>query len=129
MSAQGGHILVTFAALEDATQDLHQTRAALEGRLEELRSYLTQLNVAWVGGANDAYAGYQQMWDESYISLNDILARHTGQPVEKVSSDTDRDFFMSAQEAMEYGVVDRVMGRAEHEQVVEATPIPTEPRL
>jgi early secretory antigenic target protein ESAT-6 len=75
MSAQGGHILVTFAALEDATQDLHQTRAALEGRLEELRSYLAQLNVAWVGGANDAYAGYQQMWDESYISLNDILAR------------------------------------------------------
>jgi ATP-dependent Clp protease protease subunit len=47
--------------------------------------------------------------------LNQILARHTGQPVEKVERDTDRDYFMSAQEALEYGLVDRVMTRQEHE--------------
>lgn len=70
-----GNILVTFAALEDATQDLNQTRAALDQRLEELRSYLAQLNVAWVGGAHDSYTGYQAMWDESYLNLNEILGR------------------------------------------------------
>jgi ATP-dependent Clp protease, protease subunit len=41
--------------------------------------------------------------------LNDILARHTGQPVEKIAVDTDRDRFMSADEALNYGIVDRVL--------------------
>ncbi len=41
--------------------------------------------------------------------LNGILARHTGQKVDKIQKDTDRDFFMSAQEAMEYGIVDEVI--------------------
>jgi len=44
--------------------------------------------------------------------LNEILAKHTGQPVKKVSKDTDRDFFLSAQESMEYGIVDRVIEKA-----------------
>ena len=43
--------------------------------------------------------------------LNDILARHTGQPVEKIAEDTDRDRFMSADEALSYGIVDRVLSR------------------
>jgi ATP-dependent Clp protease protease subunit len=47
--------------------------------------------------------------------LNQILSRHTNQPVDKVERDTDRDYFMSAQEAHEYGIVDRVMTRQEHE--------------
>ncbi len=41
--------------------------------------------------------------------LNRILARHTGQEYEKVSQDTDRDFWMLAEEAMEYGIVDGVL--------------------
>jgi ATP-dependent Clp protease protease subunit len=44
--------------------------------------------------------------------LNEILARHTGQPVKKVAKDTDRDFFMSAQESLEYGIVDKVIEKA-----------------
>lgn len=43
--------------------------------------------------------------------LQEILARHTGQPVEKVAQDTDRDFWMSAEQAREYGVVDGVLDR------------------
>ncbi len=43
--------------------------------------------------------------------LNEILARHTGQPLERIERDTDRDNFMSAQEAMDYGIVDRVLER------------------
>jgi ATP-dependent Clp protease protease subunit len=42
-------------------------------------------------------------------ALNSILARHTGQPLEKIQSDTDRDFFMSGDEAKEYGIVDEVI--------------------
>jgi ATP-dependent Clp protease protease subunit len=41
--------------------------------------------------------------------LNCILAKHTGQPLERVEKDSDRDFFMSAQEARDYGLVDHVI--------------------
>lgn len=41
--------------------------------------------------------------------LNHILAEHTGQSIERISKDTDRDFFMSADEAREYGIVDKVV--------------------
>jgi ATP-dependent Clp protease protease subunit len=41
--------------------------------------------------------------------LNQIMARHTGQPVETIAKDTDRDNFLSAEEAMKYGLVDRIL--------------------
>ena len=41
--------------------------------------------------------------------INEILAFHTGQPLEKIEKDTDRDFIMSAVEAKEYGVIDEVL--------------------
>jgi ATP-dependent Clp protease protease subunit len=41
--------------------------------------------------------------------LNDILARHTGQSIEIIERDTERDFYMSAERAVEYGLVDQVM--------------------
>lgn len=41
--------------------------------------------------------------------LNKMMAYHTGQSVEKIAKDTDRDFFMSAQEAKEYGLIDKVI--------------------
>jgi ATP-dependent Clp protease, protease subunit len=43
--------------------------------------------------------------------LNTILADHTGQPLERIEQDTERDFFMSATEAKEYGLVDQVIDR------------------
>ncbi len=46
-------------------------------------------------------------------TLNKILAHHTGQPYEKIRSDTDRDFFMSAEEAKEYKIVDEVIKMGE----------------
>jgi ATP-dependent Clp protease protease subunit len=42
-------------------------------------------------------------------TLNNILSHHTGQPIDKIQVDTDRDFFMSGQEAKEYGIVDEVI--------------------
>lgn len=44
--------------------------------------------------------------------LNEIYAQRTGQPVEKIEKDTERDFFMSANEAMEYGLVDRILSNS-----------------
>ena len=41
--------------------------------------------------------------------LDEIIAKHTGQPLDKVAKDTERDYFMSAEEAMEYKIVDRVI--------------------
>ena len=41
--------------------------------------------------------------------LNKILASHTGQPMSKIEKDTDRDFFMSAEEAKEYGLIDKII--------------------
>jgi ATP-dependent Clp protease protease subunit len=42
-------------------------------------------------------------------ALNKILAKHTGQPIERIEKDTDRNFFMSASDAKEYGIVDEVI--------------------
>ena len=44
-------------------------------------------------------------------NLNEILAHHTGQPVKTLEKDTDRDFFMSAEEAVKYGLVDEVVSK------------------
>lgn len=48
--------------------------------------------------------------------LNIILTKHTGQSLEKISTDTERDYFMGAEEAKEYGIVDKVLTkRTDHE--------------
>jgi ATP-dependent Clp protease protease subunit len=43
--------------------------------------------------------------------MNELLAEMTGQPVEKVERDTDRDYILGAEKAVEYGVIDRVVSR------------------
>jgi len=43
--------------------------------------------------------------------LNEILANHTGQSIEKIAKDSDRNFFMSAEEAKKYGIIDTIMDR------------------
>ena len=43
--------------------------------------------------------------------LNIILAQHTGQPLERIAKDTNRDYYMSAEEAKVYGVVDDILTR------------------
>ncbi|HEX7504408.1 MAG TPA: ATP-dependent Clp protease proteolytic subunit [Syntrophales bacterium] len=41
--------------------------------------------------------------------LNDILAKHTGQPIDRIERDTDRDYYMSGDQAKEYGLIDSVI--------------------
>ncbi|RSD28740.1 ATP-dependent Clp endopeptidase proteolytic subunit ClpP [Mesobacillus subterraneus] len=43
--------------------------------------------------------------------INQIISERTGQPVERIEKDTDRDYFMSAQEALEYGIIDKIITR------------------
>lgn len=53
-------------------------------------------------------------------NLNELLAYHTGQPIDKMAFDTERDFFMSAEEAKNYGLIDQVISR-------QNLPMPGEP--
>jgi len=46
-------------------------------------------------------------------NLNDILGKHTGQDLERIRKDTERDYFMSSEEAKAYGIVDRVISKRE----------------
>ena len=49
-------------------------------------------------------------------TLNDILANHTGQPIDRIAKDTDRDYYMTAGEAKEYGVVDDILSTQKVEE-------------
>ena len=53
--------------------------------------------------------------------LNEIMAKHTGQPIERISRDTERDFYMSGHQAKEYGLVDEVICHREMGRVLRAT--------
>jgi len=44
-------------------------------------------------------------------TLNQILSKHSGQPIEKIGTDTDRDFFMSGEDARQYGIIDEVISK------------------
>ncbi|NEP55447.1 MAG: ATP-dependent Clp endopeptidase proteolytic subunit ClpP [Symploca sp. SIO2G7] len=55
--------------------------------------------------------------------LNELLAHHTGQPVEKIVVDTERDFFMSSAQAKDYGLIDQVIDRQNLPREATVTPI------
>jgi ATP-dependent Clp protease protease subunit len=58
---------------------------------------------------------------ESLINLNhEIMAKHTGQSVEKIIKDTERDYFMSPEEAKEYGIIDEVYTASDSSLISEA---------
>jgi ATP-dependent Clp protease protease subunit len=54
-------------------------------------------------------------------TLNEILSHHTGQPIERIKQDTDRDIFMTAKDAKEYGLVDMVLSQPGMPSVAETT--------
>ncbi|PSO50156.1 MAG: ATP-dependent Clp endopeptidase, proteolytic subunit ClpP [Cyanobacteria bacterium SW_9_44_58] len=65
-----------------------------------------------LGGAQGQAADIEiQARELLYIknTINELLAGHTGQPLERIAEDTDRDFYMSAQQAKEYGLIDEVI--------------------
>ena len=74
------------------------------------RVLLHQVWVASMGGgqATDIDIRAREILKSKRI-VNEILSKHTGQALEKIESDTDRDFFLSAEEAKAYGLIDRVV--------------------
>jgi len=60
------------------------------------------------GSASDIHIQAQEIL-KMRAELNKILVKHTGQPLERIEKDTDRDYFMSAEEAKAYGIVDEVV--------------------
>ena len=80
------------AALPNAKILIHQLSAGFEGQAADIEIHAREIiNVK--------------------RRLEEILAKHTGQPLERVSKDTERDYFMTPEEAREYGIIDQVIAR------------------
>jgi ATP-dependent Clp protease protease subunit len=71
---------------------IHQPLGGTQGQATEIEIYMREMN-------------------KMKQQLNGILAKHTGQPIEKIDKDTDRNFFMSADETKAYGLVDEIIER------------------
>ena len=86
------------------------------------------------GNAPDAMIQMRE-WEQLVQMNHEILARHTGQPVDKVIRDTDRDYFMSPEQARDYGIIDAVyavsgdslIAQQHDAEVVSETTIASEP--
>ncbi len=85
--------------------------AGAKGRryaLPHARILIHQLSGGFEGQAADIEIHAREALRQREV-MNQILAQHTGQPIERVGKDTDRDNFMSAQQAVEYGLIDDVI--------------------
>ena len=96
LAASMGAILLTAGkkgkrfALPNADIMIHQPLGGSQGQAEDIRIQAEKIL-------------------ETRERLNKILAERTGQPLEKIEKDTDRDFFMSGEKAVEYGLIDKVL--------------------
>jgi len=81
-------------ALPNSRIMIHQPSAGMEGSAEDIMIHASE---------------YKKTKDK----LNRILLQHTGQTLEQIEKDTDRDKFMSAEEALEYHIIDKVVARME----------------
>ncbi len=84
--------------------------AGTKGKRSSLPNSRIMIHQPWGGvqGAAEDISRHAQEILKLRDRINEILAAHTGQPVERIQKDSDRDYFMSAQEAKEYGLVDEV---------------------
>jgi ATP-dependent Clp protease, protease subunit len=76
--------------------------------LPNAKILIHQVSSAFQGQATDIEIHAKEIID-TRRRLDEIMAKHTGQDLEKVQHDTERDYFMSAEEAKEYGLIDRVI--------------------
>ena len=77
-------------ALPNSTVHMHQAHGGVQGQ------------------ASDIQIAAREILREQEI-IRDILVKHTGQSAEKVTHDTDRDFYLNAQQALEYGIIDEIL--------------------
>ena len=91
--------------------------AGTKGKRNVLPNTRVLLHQPWVQGGPGGQASDVEIQARELVRtkrrMNEILAEATGQPIEKIERDTDRDYIMGAEEAVEYGVVDRVVSPKE----------------
>lgn len=73
------------------------------------RIMIHQPSGGFEGVATDAEISLREMLTLKKV-LNEIMAKHTGQPLEKIATDVERDFWMGAEEAQAYGMIDHILG-------------------
>ena len=85
--------------------------AGTKGKRHTLPNSRIMIHQPWGGiqGAAEDISRHAKEILRMRDRINEILAKHTGQPLEKIQKDTDRDYFMSAQEAKDYGLIDEVI--------------------
>ncbi|CAM4512950.1 MULTISPECIES: ATP-dependent Clp endopeptidase proteolytic subunit ClpP [Paenibacillus] len=98
MAASMGSLLLTAGApgkrysLTNSEVMIHQPLGGIQGQAADIK-----IHAEWI--------------IKTRQKLNQIYVDRTGQPLEKIERDTDRDFFMSAEEAKTYGIIDQVLSR------------------
>ena len=96
MDASVGAVLLTAGAegkriaLPNSRIMIHQPMGGMQGQASDIEIHAKEIL-------------------KTRAKLNEILAKHTGRPLEKIEADTDRDFYMSAEEAQQYGIVDKII--------------------
>jgi ATP-dependent Clp protease protease subunit len=85
--------------------------AGAKGKRNTLPNSRIMIHQPWGGfqGAAEDISRHAKEILKMRDRINEILAHHTGQPLDKVQKDTDRDYFMSGDEAKEYGLIDEVI--------------------
>ena len=84
-------------ALPNATIHLHQAVGGVQGQ------------------ATDIEIAAREIMRQQEL-IRDIIVKHTGQPVDKIVHDTDRDFFLNPEQAVEYGIVDEILSKPAEEE-------------
>ena len=96
MAASMGAVLPTAGAegkrlaLPNAKIMIHQPMGGMQGQASDIEIHAKEIL-------------------KTRAKLNEILAAHTKQPLDKIEADTDRDYYMSSEEALKYGIVDKII--------------------
>ena len=104
--------VATYCVGQAASMGAVLLAAGQKGKRFALPNAKILLHQPWASGIGGTASDIQIQAEDIVKTkqrINEILAFHTGQPLERIETDTDRDFIMTAQEAKEYGVIDEVL--------------------
>ena len=106
--------VVTYCVGQAASMGAVLLAAGAKGKRHALPGARIMIHQPWGGAQGTASDIHIQAQEILRLKehLNGILAKHTGKTVKEIAKDTDRDYFMSAAEAAQYGLVDDVLGAA-----------------
>ena len=110
IETKAGELLAGFLLADGPTLVLKDTQGKRHA-LPHARILMHQPS-AGVGGTAADIAIQADMLTKTKHEMAELIAQHTGQPVERIVADSDRDRWFTAQEALEYGFVDKVITRA-----------------